>query len=142
MEKKPLPLDELRKFTADDYRDCMFAARMEQEGLLKAPENLKESILLQSQSPAVLAERTLYQTSKRLSLFYYSLKVSFAVLSMLFFLFAGNFFLDLTRSPVPSSPPAQTTWAQQLSQQARNAGEKLQNFSENLMTLEVFDYDK
>ena len=142
MEKKQLPLDELTKIAADDYAAYAFAARLEQEGLMEAPKNLKESILLQSQSPVVSAEHTLYKTSKKLTLFYYSLKVSFAVLSALFFLFAGGFVLDLTKVSAPSSQRTEITWAQQLSEQSKNAGEKIRTFSENLITLEVFDYDK
>ena len=142
MEKKQLPLDELTKIAADDYAAYAFAARLEQEGLMEAPKNLKESILLQSQSPVVSAEHTLYKTSKKLTLFYYSLIVSFAVLSALFFLFAGGFVLDLTKASAPSSQRTEITWAQQLSEQSKNAGEKIRTFSENLITLEVFDYDK
>ena len=47
MEKKQLPLDELTKIAADDYAAYAFAARLEQEGLMEAPKNLKESIHLQ-----------------------------------------------------------------------------------------------
>lgn len=142
MEKRQLPQEELEKIAADDYSAYAFATKLENEGLIKAPGNLKESILLQSQSPLASAEQTLYKTSKKLELIYYSLKVSFAVLSALFFLFAGGLVQDLAQPSVPSPQPTEATWAQRLSEHSYHAGEKLKTFSENLFALEVFDYDK
>lgn len=141
--KKKLPMEQLEKIASDDYSACEFASRLEQQGLIHAPRNLKESILLQSQTPAFSAECIIHQTSRRLNLFLYSLKVSFAVISALFLLFAGSMTLELTHSPASSpQPPAERTFARQLSQHSNEAGKMLRTFSEKLTTWEVFDYDK
>ena len=76
MGKKTSQPDQLSKIAADDYVAHSFAEKLERQGLLRAPKNLKESILLQSQTPAAYAGQVIDRTSQRLEFLFYSLKCS------------------------------------------------------------------
>lgn len=61
-----------------DFCIEQFADQLEEQGLLTAPANLKESILSRSKKTDVQLIAKTNQTSQKLQLFYYSLKVCFA----------------------------------------------------------------
>lgn len=91
-QQEKLEETECRKFLEHigscSYCADQFAIYLETD-LQEPPAYLHEEILEKSQGLSVQAARTVYQTSKKMRLFWYSLKVGAAVVVSLLLLFAS-----------------------------------------------------
>lgn len=144
---KHLDFSKISKNDLEHLSHCDFcieqlADHIEEQGLLFAPANLKEAILSRSQKADVQLIARTNQTSHRLQLFYYSLKVCFATAFALAFLLCSsdNFF------SVPSFPTAQEhhlnpgDWRK--AEEKAGIKGKLEQFSNQFFQTEVTSYDK
>lgn len=143
--KKTLTSEELKHISSCPYCREVLTKQVEQFELLTAPKSLKASVMQRSKQLDVQLIAGSNQLSKRLQLFYFSLKVSAAVLCVLTMLtiaprFAGQL-ENRWQDAIDQRP---------LTQQAGREWryyEKVENLTARLYELsnsnmEVFDYDK
>lgn len=89
-----LPLDEqmevLEHMSSCDYCAAVFAEIAEEKALMRAPTNLKSSILKQAGELPVQLQAKQFVLSKRLQLMLYSLKIGVAAASAILMIFMAN----------------------------------------------------
>lgn len=121
-----------------DYCRMRFADHIEAHELLAAPKNMQEAILIKSRQLDVQVVAGSNQLSKKLQLFYYSLKVSFATA------FALGLLIWNPNLPEPPTLPT-VSWESRIPATERihdKVQTMLHDFSNQLFKTEVPPYDK
>lgn len=144
--EQPLTMKELEHLVSCDFCVEQFADYIEEQELIRAPRYLQEEILKRSQQFEVQIVAKSNQASKKLQLFYYSLKVGFAAVFALAFLMAAPALASPTfHSRIPTA-------ASQHSQEQKNTfriydgaqkiTDRLADFTNQLYKMEVTPHDK
>ena len=143
--KETLTREEMNHISSCRFCREEMIGHVEQFEMLTAPKNLKASILEQSKHLDVQLIAGSNQISKKLQLFYFSLKVSAAVLCVLSMLTVAPRFsrqlelgLQEARDSIPAASQSAGKWQYY---------ERVENLTAHLYELsspnvEVYDYDK
>lgn len=127
--------DMLKHIGSCSYCADQFAAFLE-EDLMKPPAYLREEILERSRKPDIRVVKTVYQTSRRMRFFLYSLKVGAAVAVSLFLLF----FSPVERIEMSAieklSERSESAITEKLNEGNDKINSFLNQFTENLMHIE------
>lgn len=135
MAQKIFSLEEMASKEEEAER---FADYLERCGLLHAPKNLKSSILEQSLRPGMVLEVKTRQLSKRAELFFYGLKVGFAVACCVFAIAA----IPPLGTSRPSLPVLERpVFPVEAYEKLQEWNGKIDRFSKSLFYLEVPSYD-
>ncbi|MFR5601189.1 MAG: hypothetical protein ACLTKI_01960 [Lachnospiraceae bacterium] len=132
-------MDDLSMELLEQIANCdssaeQFADYIEQQALIRAPHDFSESVLKRSRQLDIQASRVSSQVSKRLQFFYYSLRVSGAVLAALMILVTLP---TVFRNRAPAYPSA-PSYLQEKAEQLNN---HFDSFSDKLLNLGVSDHD-
>lgn len=133
--KKEFSLESMASDPAEAER---FADYLERQGLMDAPANMKSSILERSRHIDVQIIAGTNQLSKKAELFFYGLKVGFAVACSIAAIGAApHFYAKHSVLKVQDHAPAHMELYEKLQEWNGIIGE----FSQSLMNLEVSFYD-
>lgn len=131
-----------------DYCSDRFVAMMSDE-IIEAPKDMKANILRASKRPEVQLAIMAKETSKKMQLFIYSLKVGAATAAALLLLIFSMNIMDLSNSMVPKETASATTTDDNyvpLTAVIRDNMDTFSNsvldFSNNIMNTEVTDNDQ
>lgn len=138
-----MTLPDLEHIASCDYCAEQFADYVEQQELLTAPKHMQDSIMTRSKQLDIQVIAKSNRASKKLQLFYYSLKVGFATafaLGMLFSMSPISGFSDTVyMPPAPrESYDTRNAWYDKANQFTN----KLNDFKNQLFELEESFYDK
>lgn len=143
--KESLTEEEISHISSCRFCREELTGHVEQYEMLTAPKNLKASILEQSKHLDVQLIAGTNQISKRLQLFYFSLKVSAAILCMLSMLTVAPHFLrqlelglQEARDSIPAIGQSAENW--QYYERVENLTARLYELSNS--NVEEYDYDK
>lgn len=122
---------------------------MEQEGLVHAPRDFRESVLAQTKSLKVQTELSIHKTSAKMQLFFYSLRVGGAILGALVILFLSSMALSFqgqhsNKELYPERPiqiQENFSLSQELHRSSNYLNQLLQDFS-NQFILEDYRNDE
>lgn len=140
----------LEHISACDHCADQFAALMSEE-IIPAPRDLKANILKAAMRPDIQLAAKARETSKRMQLFLYSLKVGTAIVCALALLLLTMNIPDITAAlPIPGKTaaemPADNENNKSLSSAIRDGMNNISNsmldFSNNIMNTEVTDHDQ
>lgn len=133
---------ELKHLASCDFCMEQFADHIEEQELLTAPANLKEAILSRSQKADVQLVAKANEASRRLQLFYYSLKVGFATaFALALLLWSSDAFVPIHLFPDSQPQPMKRyEWQSPFSEVPIK--EKIQDLSNQLFQTEVISHDK
>lgn len=123
----------LEKAASSDFYAERLADLVESRGLMEAPANLKSSVLARSKQPDVRLFSGSGRLNKRLTLWYYELKVSLAAACCVGLIISA----PGVREKYPESPVHTEAF-----DIIRELNEKMDNFSRRLWEMEVEPYDK
>ncbi len=130
-----------------DYCADQFAAMMSEE-IITAPKDMKANIMKAVKRPEVILASKAKETSKRMQLFIYTLKVGTATICALLLLLLTMNFPSITDNlNLPLDVPAHTsTDDKSLTSTIRDnmdiLSSNILNFSNNIMKTEVTNYDQ
>lgn len=140
--------DEKEKFLEHicscDYCSELFAENMYFD-VVKAPMNMKDNIMKAVRQPDILLPLKLQEISKRMQLFYYSLKVGAAMIGALILLLLT---IGLTSNHTAHSPdlPDKTSYkvslATVIKENMDSLNNGLQKFSNSIIKTEVIDNEE
>lgn len=133
-----LPLDEqlevLEHISSCEYCAAAFAEVAEKMTLMKAPANLKSSIMHQAGALPVQLQTRKYALSKNMQLMLYSMKIGAAVLCSIIMLFT----VDANMLHVPETTLPGRTW---LSDTADKVTQSIHTFTDQFIHGEVIKND-
>jgi len=132
-----------------NYCSEQLAKYMEEE-IIKAPMDMKSNILKAVKRPDVQLAVKASETSKRMQLFLYSLKVGTATIGALIVLMLTlNFSNNITNAvqwsmprSVPISEESKTSLTFEIRKNMDNLSNSITKLSNNIMNTEVNNYDK
>lgn len=125
----------LRHISCCDYCADRFAALLEEEPE-EVPAYLEEEILERSKGADVKAVRAVYQTSRRMRLLIYSLKVGVAVTMSLFLLFGtSGIRTDAIRVRWPQGKERLFFISRELDEKSEQFGGRLNQFMDRLWNM-------
>lgn len=133
MENRDLSWEDLEQIENDDLAAEEFARRVEQDFLITAPRDLKESVIKRCSQPDVQLSVGARALSRRTRLLLYSLKVGAAVAFSVLM-------LALLPPSLPSGPDVR--FSVPFYQKARQITDGLNRMSYELSNWEVYLYDK
>lgn len=137
----PVTPEDLEHLLSCEFCLEQFADRIEAGQMLTAPRNMKAAILERSQKPDVQVIAKSNHASKRLQLFYYSLKVSFAAACALGLLIWSPQLPIIQRTP-PTFIEEDFSFSDQFFQHTRNFSDTINKLSNKLFQSEVTFYDE
>lgn len=120
----------LRHLESCDHCAEQLAEFLEKD-LASPPAYLQEEILERSRSLKVQTAKTVYQTSKRMQLLLYSLKVGFAVATSLFLL---SISYEIETMELPQSP--RTSITEKIEEESRKVNDRFLEFKGWLLHIE------
>lgn len=146
--------EEMEKFlehiSGCDYCSDQFASAMS-EDIILAPRYLKENTLIATRRPEVQIARRAKETSQRMQLFLYSLKVGTATICALILLLLTISFTDIPAAPIMSEK-ADTeldiinedndSLTSVIRDNMDNISNNILDFSNKIMKTEVTEYDQ
>lgn len=133
--------DELAHIASCDFCADAFADYVEGHALLAAPKHMQASILARSRQPDVQIIAKSNHASKKLQLFYYSLKVGFATAFALgLLIWSPAISLSLQQPSIPRESLQAPVNA--FYDKAMQISDKINGFSKQLFQLEESFYDK
>ncbi|HIX59317.1 MAG TPA: hypothetical protein IAA45_06330 [Candidatus Blautia gallistercoris] len=141
-------LDFLEHISRCSYCADRMASQMEADGLLRAPRDLKASVLQETQNLRFQTELMIHRTSARMQFLFYSLRVGGAMLGALVILFLGGitFSLNSGQTSAPGfqqEPPKQEQFSisQKLGEGSAYINQILKDFSNQFIHMEGIDND-
>jgi hypothetical protein len=131
----------LKHISSCDYCADQFATLMS-EDIIMAPRDMKENLLKATRRPEVQIARRANETTKKMQLFWYSVKVGTATVCALLLLLLTINFADSPNQFKIISQENPKSFTTTLRNNMDNISNSMLNFSNNIMKTEVTDHDQ
>lgn len=141
LHHEPVTTEDLQHLLSCEFCMEQFADHIEAGHMLTAPRNMKAAILERSQKLDVQVIAKSNHASKRLQLFYYSLKVSFAAACALGLLIWSPQLPLIQRTP-PAFMEEDSGFSNRLFQRTRSLSDTINELLNKAFQSEVTFYDK
>lgn len=132
--------EDIEHLRSCEYCRMQFADHIEERELMTAPKNMQAAILQKSRQLDVQVIAGSNQISKKLQLFYYSLKVSFAAAFAMGLLIWNPYLANPPKPPL--SLEFQIPPAVRIRDKTQDLTDIIQNFSNQLFKTEDSSHDK
>lgn len=131
----------LKHISSCDFCADQFATLMS-EDIIMAPRDMKENLIRATRRPEVQIARRANETTKKMQLFWYSVKVGTATVCALLLLLLTINFADSPNQFKIIQPENSKSFTTTLRNNMDNISNSMLNFSNNIMKTEVTDHDQ